>query len=1005
MGQDSSVPQGTTWRAACDRCDGSDGRLSDMPRVIIRSLFRHGSRASTVKGEVPPAPGCLPFPRGLGPCGVCATHLRCGDILYVEGLDAVGGGVAFFTRELFRRSRSLGALAARIDSMRAWSRLSSGCEAVTARVAPAHTLALPRATRRSAGIPDGEEVRFLWVYPAQIDWAKLLSAAPDAIDLADPDVSLFTVGGYVYFRSGRQRRRQSTGGEAAARMHSRGGAIGGGVMPAEVQIISANVVAFDPRGSLQFSAPRRLEKAACERLQRLGRFQPVTVQKWAAQGAKYVCWVRPGELLPDPEGRPHCLTSFGGLAFLFRDIKEQDADGKDRYFEVAAVPHFLSEPIPGLPCASSLPFSICAAPAGHREKQRCRLFQLAGRGQWPLVLHLLAEYPRCARECGEKGETLLHHCARHRLRDRSVLESLRDGAAPYDAKNAEGKTAEELGDRAFRSLCREIWGLAPDLFEDAERWFEFWDRNANSKLEPVELADALAAAFRLSDVGRRWVLSYANVRHRSGITRSRFLGPHGLLHELQFSSVFLEMRKNGQTPPLFGSGLPPLADEEHVRLAFLEERFARLRAQYGWLPGARAPNFAFRLQMPSPFPGAGLDAKARMTNARQMLSFSLAQTASSPARLWLRGFRVSFAGQEGLDDGGLTKAWGQELAYALWGNHDYFESSGGSWCFFKPDTTETLDLDGQPIQAVDLYRWTGHFLAYLIYQHCLVDCSLCPWTFRALQRFAHSRRYFAAACSTGLPEWPESCEGEDNMLEDLATFDPGLASGLWRVLHEMTDDELRWLDFTCAGEDLVPGGSDLTVSSANKSRYVRLTCARHLVARCRQGLQAFVEGFLEVLPPELIADAFEGSLHRMLLGADTLTDNELNELERLVVPAGLVPQKLRDAPQVREAARWFFQAARAGSGAFRSRLLEFWTGSSRIPLTGVQAIQPRPKLQVMVQPDGRGVKRIGSWPQHRLPEGHTCGNELWLPLQDSYEQTVERLRLAVENFESGFALR
>jgi len=71
----------------------------------------------------------------------------------------------------------------------------------------------------------------------------------------------------------------------------------------------------------------------------------------------------------------------------------------------------------------------------------------------------------------------------------------------------------------------------------------------------------------------------------------------------------------------------------------------------------------------------------------------------------------------------------------------------------------------------------------------------------------------------------------------------------------------------------------------------------------------------------------------------------------------------------------------------------------------VQAIQPRPKLQVMVQPDGRGVKRISSWPRQRLPEGHTCGNELWLPLQDSYEQTVDRLRLAVENFEAGFALR
>lgn len=408
--------------------------------------------------------------------------------------------------------------------------------------------------------------------------------------------------------------------------------------------------------------------------------------------------------------------------------------------------------------------------------------------------------------------------------------------------------------------------------------------------------------------------------------------------------------------------------------------------------------------MPSPFAGASLDAKARMTNARQMLSFSLAQTASFPAKLWQRGFRVNFAGQEGLDDGGLTKAWGQELAFALFGNDDYFESRGNGWCFFKPDAVETVELDGQKMSTLELYRWTGRFVAYLLYQHCLVDCCLCPWAFRVVHRTAQSPSYLSPR--NGLyQDWPETPEGEDHMLEDLASLDPSLASGLWRVRHEMTDDELRWLDFTCCGTDLVPGGSELQVVTSNKARYVRLTCEAQLAKRARSGLESFAEGFLEVVPAEKFVDLMEGGVQRLLLGAASLTDNELAELERLVVPGGLVPVKLRDHPRVREAARWFFQAARAGNPTFRSRLLEFWVGTSRVPLTGVQAIQPRPKLQVMVQPDGRGVKRISSWPRERLPEGHTCGNELWLPLQDSYEQTVDRLRLAVENFEAGFALR
>ena len=32
----------------------------------------------------------------------------------------------------------------------------------------------------------------------------------------------------------------------------------------------------------------------------------------------------------------------------------------------------------------------------------------------------------------------------------------------------------------------------------------------------------------------------------------------------------------------------------------------------------------------------------------------------------------------------------------------------------------------------------------------------------------------------------------------------------------------------------------------------------------------------------------------------------------------------------------------------RSRLFEFWTGNGRLPLGGVEAIDPKPRLQIMV---------------------------------------------------------
>jgi len=335
----------------------------------------------------------------------------------------------------------------------------------------------------------------------------------------------------------------------------------------------------------------------------------------------------------------------------------------------------------------------------------------------------------------------------------------------------------------------------------------------------------------------------------------------------------------------------------------------------------------------------------------------------------------------------------------LWGDNLLFEPrTSGS--FFKPDEVETLLLDDVPVRSTDLYRWIGRFSAYALYQRCLMDCRLCAWTFRCLHRVAVPRHRGA------VPDWPHTPEGEDHMLEDLSSFDHIVASNLWRVRHEMSAEELRWLDFTCAGVELEKGGANREVTAENRQFYVRLCCTTLLRQRCHGCLQAFIEGFFEVIPPRLLDGTPEEGVLKLLTGESEVSDSQLAELERVVVPHGLVPAKLRDHPRVREAACWVFRAARAGDGAFRARLLEFWIGVGRVPLTGLNTVLPRPRLQVMVQPDGQsGVKRIASWPRERLPEGHTCGNELWVALPDSYDEVLSKMKLAVENFEAGFALK
>jgi len=911
--------------------------------------------------------------------------------------------------------------AAAAGSIEGSSAVGSACY-LDLRISPPHVVNLPVHVCEALGLPPEEEVHFAWVYPvpfeggqgvetseqsspvskhgadSEADLAADSAAVGDEVDQEDPDVSFLTVGGYIYFRPGR-------GPEPGLDTRT---PLMGARFPRELDLLSARAIRFSPSGALQFSSPRRWEPRWTKRLVQQGRFQPITARKWVSAGARYLCWVRPDEPLPDACGRTKHLAHHGGFAFLFHGLEEPDTDQRDRYFAIVAEPDLArgeraSSVDPDIVrCTTSLPFNLMETPRGHTTAQLEKLLELARRERWALVRHLLAEYPHFAAEKDAKGITLLHICAERNIMDAELLTSLKDHGSEWESTDDLGRTPESLASRSFRALARTIWGLSPDLFEDPEGWFRFWDRNANGVLEPEELGHALASAYHCDDVAVQWVKSYVNVNHRSGVDQANVLGPRGLLHMLQTSEEFAGLRQK-RKPPLFLGRDGPLRDSDHVCLLHLEEQLERLRGEYGWQAGKPAPRQALPLPLPAPSPEGSADPEERMRTARGILGFTFEQTRGLSGHAWRGGFRIDFAGQQGLDDGGLTKAWAAEIAFALWGDNVLFDARPPG-VFFKPDDVEALPLDGVQVPSVDIYSWTGRFVAYALYQRCLVDCRLCAWVFRFLSRAGSPRHFFHSRFAT--PEWDDSHEGEDSMLADLASLDHTVANNLWRVRHEMSEEDLRWLDFTCAGVELEPGGGDRQVTGADKAVYVRLFCTFLLKQRCQTNLQAFVSGFFDVLPARLLQGVPEEGVLRLLAGRAEVSDLQLSELEAIVVPAGLVPTKLRDHPKLREAARWFFQSVRAGDHAFRARLLEFWLGVGRLPLAGVATLRPRPRLQIMVQADGpRGVKRIASWQEDRLPEGHTCGNELWLSLPESYAQLHEKLHLAVENFEAGFALR
>lgn len=99
--------------------------------------------------------------------------------------------------------------------------------------------------------------------------------------------------------------------------------------------IVASTTLMSPQGrqaGLFFSTPRTWRAEWSKSLAKESRFQKVTIQGIQRGGAKYFCWLKPGEIFLSSKKQP--LVPHGGFAYLFHDNLEDGTDPRDCYFAV-----------------------------------------------------------------------------------------------------------------------------------------------------------------------------------------------------------------------------------------------------------------------------------------------------------------------------------------------------------------------------------------------------------------------------------------------------------------------------------------------------------------------------------------------------------------------------------------------------------------------------------------------------------------------------------------------
>ncbi|KAL4932739.1 E3 ubiquitin-protein ligase TOM1 [Aspergillus undulatus] len=316
---------------------------------------------------------------------------------------------------------------------------------------------------------------------------------------------------------------------------------------------------------------------------------------------------------------------------------------------------------------------------------------------------------------------------------------------------------------------------------------------------------------------------------------------------------------------------------------------------------------------------------------------------------------VRFHGEEGVDAGGVTREWFQVLARGMF-NPDY--------ALFTPVAADKTTFHPNRLSAINpehltFFKFIGRIIGKALYEGRVLDCHF-------------SRAVYKCILSRNVS------------IKDMETLDLDYyKSLLWMLENDITDiiTETFALETDAFGEkqtiDLIENGRNIPVTQENKEEYVQKVVDYRLVVSVQEQLDNFLKGFHEIIPPELISIFNEQELELLISGLPEIdVDDWKANTEYHNYSAS--------SPQI----QWFWRAVRSFDKEERAKLLQFVTGTSKVPLNGFKELEGM-----------NGVSRFNIHRDYgnkdRLPSSHTCFNQLDLPEYESYETLRQRLYTAM----------
>ncbi|MBN3324002.1 NEDD4 ligase, partial [Atractosteus spatula] len=322
------------------------------------------------------------------------------------------------------------------------------------------------------------------------------------------------------------------------------------------------------------------------------------------------------------------------------------------------------------------------------------------------------------------------------------------------------------------------------------------------------------------------------------------------------------------------------------------------------------------------------------------------------ARLW-----IEFENEKGLDYGGVAREWFFLISKEMFNPY---------YGLFEYSATDNYTLQINPNSGLcnedhlSYFKFIGRVAGMAVYHGKLLDAFFIrPFYKMMLQK--------------------------PITLQDMESVDSEYFNSLkWILENDPTDLDLRFtIDEELFGQthqhELKPGGTDIIVTNKNKKEYIHLVMQWRFVNRVQKQMSAFKEGFYELIPLDLIKIFDENELELLMCGLGDVDVNDWRENTKYK----------NGYCATQPVIQWFWKTVLLMDAEKRIRLLQFVTGTSRLPMNGFAELYGS---------NGPQLFTIEQWgTPDKLPRAHTCFNRLDLPPYESFEELREKLHLAIEN--------